>query len=144
MSGRLDRAVGGNDDSAVHLSDFLDPLAHAGALQFPLFAAVTLDGIEAGRVAHLANFDVVADDEQRADRFAFAPFAADFQRQIHHGLQRVQGDARFQLTQVPHGQAAEMVVEVDDAERIERAPFEAAIESDDGANRGLAIHRRWL
>ena len=78
-------------------------------------------------VQHLAR---VADDEHRADRLAFAPFAADLDGQVDHRFQRFQRHARFELPQVAGGQPAEVLVELDVADRVDRVDLEAAVDHD--------------
>lgn len=70
-------------------------------------------------MAHLAHANRIADDEERADRFPFASFPADLQRQVYDGLQRIERHAGAELLQVAYGEPAEMVVEIDDAHRIQ-------------------------
>ena len=81
----------------------------------------------AGRL-HARTLRRVADDEERAHRLALAAFAADLDGQVDDDLQGVQRDAGFQLPQVAAGQAVEMLVEVDDAQRVDRVGVEAAVE----------------
>ena len=63
--------------------------------------------------------------------FPFAAFAADFDGQVDHGLERFQRDARFELPQVAGGEAAEVLVELDVADRVDRIDLEAAIDDDE-------------
>ena len=79
-------------------------------------------------VQHLAG---VADDEHRADRLSLAAFAADLDGQVDHGLERLQRHAGFELPQVAGGQPAEVLVELDEADRVDRIDLEAAIDDDD-------------
>ena len=60
----------------------------------------------------------------------FAALAADLDRQIDHRLQRLQRHARFELPQVAGGQPAEVLVELDEADRVDRIDLEAAVDHD--------------
>ena len=72
----------------------------------------------------------VADDEHGADRLAFAAFAADFDGQVDDGLERFERHAGFELPQVAGGEPAQVFVELDEADRVDRIGLEAAIDHD--------------
>ena len=66
---------------------------------------------------------------------AFAPLATDFDRQIDHGFQRFQRYAGFELPQVASGEPAEVLIELDIADRVDRIDLEAAIDDDQPGTR---------
>ncbi len=123
----LDRAIRRDQNRTVDLRDLLDRLANARRFQIPLAAAVAFHRVEAGRMAHAAHLGCVADDEQRADRFSLAPFAADLDRQVQHGLQRVERYARLELAQIANRQSAQVIAQIDQADRVDRVRLEPAV-----------------
>ena len=117
------------------------PFADAGVVQVAFLAAVALHRIEAGRAAAGQHLARVADHEQRAHRLALAPVAADLDGQVDDDLQRIERHAGFQLPQVAAGEPVEVLVQVDDAQRIDRIGVEAAVEGDHAGAGGQAGRR---
>ena len=96
-------------------------------VEVAFLAVVAPHGVEAGRPAVGEHFSRIAHHEQRADRFPFASFAADLDRQIDDDLERVQGNAGFQLPQIAAGEPVKVFVQVDHAQRVGRGGVETAI-----------------
>jgi hypothetical protein len=79
---------------------------------------------------------MVADDEECANGFAFAPFAADFAGEVHDDSERFEGNFGFESLEVARGESGELFCEVDDGEGIADVLFEGGVD-DDGNITGL-------
>ena len=84
---------------------------------------------------------MIADDEQRAHRLAFAAFAADVDGQIDHRLERVERDARLELAQIADRQLAQVLAQANDAQRVDHRRLEAAVHGDDRSPRPATAPR---
>ena len=83
LARRDDRPIRRHDKRPVELGDFFDRFANLRIFQPAFVDAVAAHRIESQRVAMFEHFAMIAHDEQRADRLAFAPFTADVHRQIN-------------------------------------------------------------
>src|SRR5262249_13631333 len=111
-------------------------LANTAVVQVALRLAVAAERVEIDRERHLEDLAGVADNEDRADGMPLAALPADLARQVHHQPQRFERAERLEFAQLARVQPLEVLVEVHDAEAVDRLgravdEIDAVVQDDD-------------
>ena len=126
--GGLDGAVRADHEGSVELRDFLDALPHSRIREPPLGTTVPANGIETRGMARLNHLAGVADHEQRPDRLALAALPADLDGEIDNQLERLERHLRLEVSEVAAGELTKVLLEPQQAHRVDRARLEPAID----------------
>src|SRR5436190_6902712 len=128
---RDDVAVGRDDERTIDLGKLFDALADARVRDRAVFLLVAAEGVVNSFVRHRQDLAVIADDEERADRLAFATFAPDLDGKIDDAAKGSEGNGCFEPLEVSCRQFGEVFGETDDADGVDVLAVEAGVERDD-------------